>query len=83
MSIRNLQKKMIRMLVKVCLTTLKLVSFFRTSHEYNVLDYIWSNIDNHVPSDYVWTPSTSRIPIGDAKFSLKAVAVSVDLQRFE
>jgi hypothetical protein len=45
------------------------------------LDYIWSDIDNNIPSDYVWTPSTSRIPVGDAKFSLKSVAISMDLQK--
>ncbi|CAF1608244.1 unnamed protein product, partial [Adineta ricciae] len=52
----------------------------KSSLEFNVLDYIWSNVDNNIPSDYVWTPSTSRTPIGDAKFSLKAVAISMDLQ---
>ena len=56
---------------------------FRSSPEFNVLDYIWSNADNHIPSDYVWTPSTSRNPVGEAKFSLKAVAVSMDLQQYE
>lgn len=56
--------------------------FFRTSYEFNVLDYIWSDIDNQIPSNYVWTPSTSRIPVGDAKFSLKAVAISTDLQKY-
>ncbi|CAF3493051.1 unnamed protein product [Adineta steineri] len=50
------------------------------SREFNVLQYIWSDIDNTIPSDYVWTPSQSRIPVGDAKFSLKAVAISMDLQ---
>jgi hypothetical protein len=59
----------------------KLHFLFRSSFEFNVLDYIWSNIDNNIPSDYVWTPSASRNPVGDAKFSLKAVAVSMDLQR--
>ncbi|UJR37999.1 hypothetical protein I4U23_030681 [Adineta vaga] len=52
----------------------------KSSLEFNVLDYIWSSVDNHIPSDYVWTPSTSRFPVGDAKFSLKAVAISMDLQ---
>ncbi|CAF0996369.1 unnamed protein product [Didymodactylos carnosus] len=50
------------------------------STDTNVLDYIWSDIDNGIPSDYVWSPSTNRIPIGDAKFSLKAVAIPMDLQ---
>ena len=55
---------------------------FRSSVEFNVLNYIWSDIDNNIPSDYVWTPSTSRNPIGDAKFSLKSVAISMDLQKY-
>jgi len=55
----------------------------RLSFDFNVLDYIWSDIDNNIPSEYVWTPSTSRIPVGDAKFSLKAVAISMDLQRYD
>ncbi|CAF0777832.1 unnamed protein product [Didymodactylos carnosus] len=46
----------------------------------NVLDYIWSDVDNNIPSDYVWHPSTTRLPIGHAKFSLKAVAIPMDLQ---
>ncbi|CAF3438844.1 unnamed protein product [Rotaria sp. Silwood1] len=52
----------------------------KLSLEFNVLDYIWSDMDNNIPGDYVWTPSTNRIPVGDAKFSLKAVAISMDVQ---
>ncbi|CAF2116821.1 unnamed protein product [Rotaria magnacalcarata] len=52
----------------------------KSSLEFNVLNYIWSDVDNNTPSDYVWTPSTHRNPVGDAKFSLKAVAISMDLQ---
>ncbi|CAF2492539.1 unnamed protein product [Rotaria sp. Silwood2] len=48
--------------------------------EFSALNYIWSHLDNNIPSDYVWTPSTHRIPVGDAKFSLKAVAISMDVQ---
>ncbi|CAF4305168.1 unnamed protein product, partial [Rotaria sordida] len=51
-----------------------------SSLEFNVLNYIWSDIDNNIPSDYVWTPSNHRIPVGDAKFSLKTVAISMDVQ---
>lgn len=54
---------------------------YRSILEFNVLNYIWSDVDNDIPSDYVWTPSTNRIPVGDAKFSLKAVTISMDLQR--
>ncbi|CAF0910472.1 unnamed protein product [Rotaria sordida] len=52
----------------------------KSSLEFNVLNYIWSDIDNNIPSDYVWTPSNHRIPVGDAKFSLKTVAISMDVQ---
>lgn len=55
---------------------------FRSLIEFNALNYVWSDIDNNIPSDYVWTPASHRIPIGDAKFSLKAVAISMDLQRY-
>jgi hypothetical protein len=64
----------------ICLDSIELF-FVRLSFEFNVLDYIWSDIDNNIPSDYVWTPSASRNPVGDARFSLKAVAISMDLQR--